>query len=111
MAVLAAESSSVLEPLLPPDMFNMAEVAAVNGCSKNLNKKGYTKNVCEYWKNKMLKLAEIGKKIVGLAAFYLRLICAKKIQSFLILRVPGLSLVHKSVSLLIEKKKREQNIR
>lgn len=38
LAVVAAvaDSSSALAVLLPPDMFNMAEVAAVSGCSKNL---------------------------------------------------------------------------
>lgn len=40
---LADDSSSVfdgLAPALPPlDIFNIADVAAVSGCSKNLNKK------------------------------------------------------------------------
>lgn len=35
--VVAPDSSSLFELLLAPDMLSMADVAAVNGCSKNLN--------------------------------------------------------------------------
>lgn len=33
---VAPDSSSFVELLLAPEMFSMADVAAVNGCSKNL---------------------------------------------------------------------------
>lgn len=34
--VVAPDSSSLFELLLAPEMLSMADVAAVNGCSKNL---------------------------------------------------------------------------
>lgn len=37
-AVVAPDSSSAFELLFAPDIFNMADVAAVNGCSKYLCK-------------------------------------------------------------------------
>lgn len=39
VAAAAADSSSLFEPLFPPEMLSIADVAAVKGCSKYLRRK------------------------------------------------------------------------
>lgn len=45
VAIEVSDSSSLFElPLFPPDMFSIADVAAVNGCSKYLHRREERKN-------------------------------------------------------------------
>lgn len=41
---VAPDSSSLVELLLAPEMLSMADVAAVNGCSKNLQCVAYKRH-------------------------------------------------------------------
>lgn len=56
--VVAPDSSSLFELLLAPDMLSMADVAAVNGCSKNLSQE-------KKWEEKDIEM------MMGQSEFYI----------------------------------------